>query len=58
MISHKKKLIGDRDKASYPRETLRNAVRAVLNCHMTLHDAHREYKIPIRTIQDHVKYVM
>ena len=54
-MSHKKKLIEDREKGSYPREKLRDAVRAVLNCEMTVQKAHTEYKILIRTIQDHVK---
>ena len=45
------------DKGAYPREDLRSAVRSILNGEITVNDAHTKFNIPIRTIQDHVKYV-
>ena len=41
---------------SYSKETLRHAVRDILNCQLTVQDASRQHNIPQRTLQHYVKY--
>ena len=45
------------DRGKYERGKLADAVRDVLNNVRTSEQAHREYGIPQRTVQHHVKYV-
>ena len=55
-MSHKKKDFDQLDRGKYGRDTLAEAVRDVLNCQKSSEQAHKDYGIPLRTIQHHVKY--
>ena len=56
-MSHKKKAFDTLSKERYSRETLHNLVREILNGRMTVHKAHKDSDIPVRSIQHHVKCV-
>ena len=56
-MAHKKKNFDDLSRGKYSREKLADGVREILNCQKTVDKVHKDFGIPVRTIQHHVKYV-
>ena len=57
MSGHKIKDLNQRHYQKYSPDTLRNAVRDVLNNVYSTIDSAKKHKIPLQTLRDHIKYV-
>ena len=54
-MAHRKKDIKEKDRGQYSRESLKEAVRRILNGELSVQIASTKYSIPERTLQNHVK---
>ena len=54
-MAHRKKDIKEKERGQYSRETLKEAVRRILNGELSVQIASTKYSIPERTLQRHVQ---
>ena len=54
-MAHRKKDIIQKKRGQYNRESLKEAVRRILNGELSVQIASAKYSIPERTLQNHVK---